>query len=407
MANDILNNNWSPVDANNNVSPPNGFPEGQTAGSLNNASRMVMGAVRRETEKKNAWVATGGTGNTFTLTYDVAPEAYTAGEIIYFVADRANTGAATLNINALGARDLRSPSGAALGQNALQAGVTYGVAYVSGQFRLLSSPQPLQVTQVSAGGIIDVRIEGAGSTQQIIVSAGLPTYTVTNLGGSREVAISVSAQRDFRFRTIGGAGGIEVRTSANEIVVSARHITNNNQLTNGAGFITQTSATAEFKNINDINFTALNVNGQTASGTFKVSAGADSYTLPTSAGTTGQVLISNGNATTASFQDISTNQVLAATAGATAGAVGTYMYGNRTNNPSTNINFGTIIAGNSLRPAGIVNNMGYDGDNQGSRNGVGVSTIVPSGTWRCMGYSRRTNDTGTLNDSSTLWLRIS
>ena len=44
---------WDPIDANNSDPPPDGFPEGQSAGSLNDASRAVMGAVRRQWEQSS------------------------------------------------------------------------------------------------------------------------------------------------------------------------------------------------------------------------------------------------------------------------------------------------------------------------------------------------------------------
>lgn len=41
---------WSPTDANNNATPPDGFPEGQPASSVNDSARAVMGAARRLAE---------------------------------------------------------------------------------------------------------------------------------------------------------------------------------------------------------------------------------------------------------------------------------------------------------------------------------------------------------------------
>ena len=38
---------WSNLASNNTSAAPDGFPEGQTAGSLNDSSREVMAAVRR------------------------------------------------------------------------------------------------------------------------------------------------------------------------------------------------------------------------------------------------------------------------------------------------------------------------------------------------------------------------
>jgi hypothetical protein len=38
---------WDPVDNNNNSAPPNGFPENMAPSGLNDACRMMMGALRR------------------------------------------------------------------------------------------------------------------------------------------------------------------------------------------------------------------------------------------------------------------------------------------------------------------------------------------------------------------------
>jgi hypothetical protein len=85
-----------------------------------------------------------------------------------------------------------------------------------------------------------------------------------------------------------------------------------------------------------------------------------------------------------------TAQVLSATAGATAGAVGTYMTAMWVGGGST-ISPGSTGAGSNLRAAG--------GTDQGQfQTGGGLS-----GTWRCMGFG------GVINgfNAVTLWLRIS
>lgn len=90
-----------------------------------------------------------------------------------------------------------------------------------------------------------------------------------------------------------------------------------------------------------------------------------------------------------------------------AGDVGTYAYAARVY-PTTDVDFGQTIDGSELVPAGMLSNTDYPGENPGSRNGVGVSPFaVMSGVWRCMGFSRRTNDLNTISHSATLWLRIS
>jgi hypothetical protein len=92
-----------------------------------------------------------------------------------------------------------------------------------------------------------------------------------------------------------------------------------------------------------------------------------------------------GNAGTVST--ITTTQVASATAGVTAGAIGTYMMA--VYSGSTTVGFGGTAAGSDLRPSNAT------GNNVGS---------YQTGTWRCMGYTISSSTSGNL---TTLWLRIS
>lgn len=84
-----------------------------------------------------------------------------------------------------------------------------------------------------------------------------------------------------------------------------------------------------------------------------------------------------------------TDQVLSATAGASQGAVGTYILGYNTS--GTTISPGGTLAGSSIQNAGL-------GESGGSA--VIVKTGTLSGTWRCMGYSQPGN-----SGYVTVWLR--
>jgi hypothetical protein len=104
---DIPASNWDETDANNDDAAPDGFPEGMAPAGLNNGARAIMGAVKRFWNKINAVKTTAGTTSAYTLSYDVAPAAYADGEIISFVVNATNAAAATINVNALGAKALR------------------------------------------------------------------------------------------------------------------------------------------------------------------------------------------------------------------------------------------------------------------------------------------------------------
>jgi len=90
-----------------------------------------------------------------------------------------------------------------------------------------------------------------------------------------------------------------------------------------------------------------------------------------------------------------TAQVLSVTAGASVDDVGTYAWLYET--AAIDHLPGDTRAGTNLRFAGEWGR--FDGGNTG---GQFVSSPVPSGTWRCMGYSFAQSFRG-----ATLWLRIS
>jgi len=88
--------------------------------------------------------------------------------------------------------------------------------------------------------------------------------------------------------------------------------------------------------------------------------------------------------------------VLGRTAGATAGAVGTYAFMERTGNNAL-IDIGGTIAGSSIRYAGVDRTNTQQMD-------ISSSATVPSGTWQCMGYIAALGDTSA--ERASLFLRI-
>lgn len=92
--------------------------------------------------------------------------------------------------------------------------------------------------------------------------------------------------------------------------------------------------------------------------------------------------------------------VLARTAGAAVGAVGTYAWLGETNAVATAP--GGTRAGSSLRYVGISSDQPWTLFS--SNLFVPPHTSTPSGTWRCMGHALSTNAD---RFPATLWLRIS
>lgn len=84
--------------------------------------------------------AASSTGNdSYAITVSPAPTAYAVNQHYFVQFDVTNTGAATLDVNGLGAKSILSTAGTALSESAIGAGQVIEVVYDGTQFRLVSS----------------------------------------------------------------------------------------------------------------------------------------------------------------------------------------------------------------------------------------------------------------------------
>jgi hypothetical protein len=155
-ANDVSNGTWTESDSGNNSASPNGWTSGtMTPNQVEPTARAMMGAIKRFYNHINATLTSGGTANAQTLTYSIAPAAYVTGDRYSFIVGGGltNTGAATLNVNGLGAKSILRPDGSALVAGDLVAAGYAEAAYNGTSFLLTSWPQGeilLQKVSVSA-----------------------------------------------------------------------------------------------------------------------------------------------------------------------------------------------------------------------------------------------------------------
>ena len=150
-----------------------------------------------------------------------------------------------------------------------------------------------------------------------------------------------------------------------------------------------------------INLGTLNQGANTFSTTNATNlTGTSTSNIPTAALATGTADTTSYLRGDRTWQVVSTTptteQVLAATAGATAGAVGTYAFMERTGNTAA-IDFGGTIAGSNIRYAGVDRTSSQAMD-------ISSSSTVPSGTWRCMGYIAGLGESTA--ERASLFLRI-
>lgn len=149
---------WETSAPNNDAAPPDGAPEGMAANTVNDTMREMMAAVARWYQDTNGSLVTGGAGNAYTLSTNNSNSSLTDLPLVVFVANRANTGAATLNVDGLGAKSLRF-GGVALAAGVLQEDVAYIAIYNAEDdaFDIVGSPTR-DASQITTGTLPDARL---------------------------------------------------------------------------------------------------------------------------------------------------------------------------------------------------------------------------------------------------------
>lgn len=102
----------------------------QLLGNLGTPSSLNLFVTQKGFQNAAEVYAVGTSGtDAYAITLSPAPTAYAAGQTFRFKADVANTGAATLNVNGLGAKSLITPDGAALATGQIASGSVVTVTY--------------------------------------------------------------------------------------------------------------------------------------------------------------------------------------------------------------------------------------------------------------------------------------
>lgn len=139
---------WNVSAGSNNSAAPNGFPEGMPPSGVNDAAREVMAAVARYRSDTDGVNSSTGT-NTITLAASRTMTAYAQGDLFTFKAGGTNTGATTLNVDSLGAKNVYY-QGAALTGGEITNGQIVTVVYDGTQFQLINAALPTGVLTLTA-----------------------------------------------------------------------------------------------------------------------------------------------------------------------------------------------------------------------------------------------------------------
>jgi hypothetical protein len=148
-----------------------------------------MAALRRLYGDWNGSLSSGGSSNAYVLSPNRTIAAYVAGINFTFVANHANTGAATLNVSSLGVKDIRDRNGSALTGSEIASGGVVEVVYdnSNGYFRatniVANSAASTPDASESVKGIVELATAAetlTGTSQTLAVTP----YGMANLGSS-------------------------------------------------------------------------------------------------------------------------------------------------------------------------------------------------------------------------------
>lgn len=210
-------NDWEVVDANNNATPPDGWPENtMNYSDVNNTGRAVQGTMKRFFADINGSLAAGGAADAYTLTLnEVGYTAYFNGMIFACSIPATNlTTSPTMDVNGIGAANILDRNGNALSIGELVSGGIYEFRHDGTDLRVVGSGDvagldtQLQYNNAGQfGATVGVTFDNVGNE----LTLDNPVNVVTD--------IAFFEQADHASTVAGGRGYLWVRDDTPSILV--------------------------------------------------------------------------------------------------------------------------------------------------------------------------------------------
>lgn len=192
------------------------------------------------------YAVTAGTGNAYTITTDPAPTAYVDGMGIVIRANRANTGAATLNWNGLGAMPIVDAKGNALIAGKIPNGARLSLRYSSaaGNFQLqgeggeYGTATPADVlagkTIGTEGGLVTGTMQDRGNVTATLTNQGQQyTIPVGKHGGSGIITANITNLNAANIKSGVSVGGVAGAFTSDATATAAQILTGQTAYTSG------------------------------------------------------------------------------------------------------------------------------------------------------------------------------
>jgi hypothetical protein len=395
--------NWFEIDASNNKTSPNGWPEGMMPSGVNDSARADKGALKRFWDRVNPVQVITPSGGlwTFTTSNAAYPTAYVNGEVYTFKANADSAAGDQFRVNSLAAKPIwrRTVSGgfgSIIAQDIVFDGAPQliydsGANGGSGAFLLLNPHLP--ISGDGAGGITATTISTSGriTANEALISTGpgaefvfadrggtspdwywYATGGLARLGSGAGDRISIDASGDFNI-----VGNYEILGAI--VLAISGSVTQINDASARAAILL--GGTADQTNYyRNANHSFQSVGGTTQFGSWSAAGGLNI------AGTCTAVSFV-GNFAGSGTSTINTGTVTTTTVNASATVSGANV------TASSNITAAGSVTGGSMHCTGT---MQVDGQS----NLLGALNVGPSG-----GYAR-IDGAGTYNVSGS-WLTFS
>ncbi|MGL4999528.1 MAG: hypothetical protein ACRC5T_11215 [Cetobacterium sp.] len=176
----------------------------------NAAARTEYATLGQVQDGAGSYYTSSGSSNAYVVTTSPAITSYVAGQIFYIKANFTNTGAATINISSLGAKDLTKQGGIALASGDLVVGTIYTIQYDGTKFQVSPVANPSFAT-VSAprynitGAASNTYLSAAGTGFNVFCNGVNNAYfydSGISLGGSLNSTGAISTTNNIFGATI-------------------------------------------------------------------------------------------------------------------------------------------------------------------------------------------------------------
>ena len=198
---------WSTTAASNNSAAPNGFPEGMPPSGVNDAAREVMAAVARYREDTDGVNTSSGT-DTITLSSSRTMTAYAQGDMYTFKAGGTNTGATTLNVDGLGAKDVQFNGTACTGGEIIT-DLMYTVVYDGTQFQLMNAAS-YPAIDIETLEVTNIKAKDGTASASIADSTGIFTHSTATI-----VSVADDTNAALRVTQTGTGNALLIEDSSN------------------------------------------------------------------------------------------------------------------------------------------------------------------------------------------------